>query len=130
MSTSPGIAESSRLRIVGLVALSPTCASRSGSVLDMTATSAVIPSGNTVYTHPVAKVMISMPDNLLDRLDAQARANRETRSGFLRRLAERELESGEASRRREIEDLLDKATVPEGLGGDAARLIREDRESH
>jgi metal-responsive CopG/Arc/MetJ family transcriptional regulator len=78
----------------------------------------------------VAKVMISMPDNLLDRLDAQARANRETRSGFLRRLAERELESGEASRRREIENLLDKAMVPEGLGGDAARLIREDRESH
>lgn len=89
-----------------------------------------ITSGNTVYTHPVAKVMISMPDSLLDRLDAQARANRETRSGFLRRLAERELESGEASRRREIEKLLDKAMVPEGLGGDAARLIREDRESH
>jgi metal-responsive CopG/Arc/MetJ family transcriptional regulator len=37
----------------------------------------------------VAKVMISMPDDLLDRLDAQARANRETRSGLLRRLAER-----------------------------------------
>ena len=93
-------------------------------------TTTAIPSGNTVYTHPVAKVMISMPDDLLDRLDAQARANRETRSGFLRRLAERELESGEANRRREIEDLLDKAMVPEGLGGDSARLIREDRESH
>jgi HicB_like antitoxin of bacterial toxin-antitoxin system len=93
-------------------------------------TTIAVPSGNTVYTHPVAKVMISMPDDLLDRLDAKARANQETRSGFLRRLAERELESGEARRRREIEDLLDKAMVPEGLGGDAARLIREDRESH
>jgi metal-responsive CopG/Arc/MetJ family transcriptional regulator len=41
----------------------------------------------------MAKVMISMPDDLLDRLDAQARANRETRSGFLRRLAERELDA-------------------------------------
>lgn len=86
--------------------------------------------GNTVYTLPVAKVMISMPDDLLERLDAQARANRETRSGFLRRLAERELEAGEAKRRKEIEDLLDKAMVPEGLGGNAAQLIREDRESH
>lgn len=87
-------------------------------------------SVNTVYTHPVAKVMISIPDDLLDRLDAQARANRETRSGFLRRLAERELEAEQARKRKEIEDLLDKAMVPEGLGGDAARLIREDRESH
>ena len=85
-----------------------------------------ITSGNTVYTRPVAKVMISIPDDLLERLDAQARANRETRSGFLRRLAERELRSGEAKRRKEIEDLLGP---PVDLGGDAARLIREDRES-
>jgi HicB_like antitoxin of bacterial toxin-antitoxin system len=91
---------------------------------------AAITSGNTVYTLSVAKVMISIPDDLLARLDAQARANRETRSGFLRRLAERELLSGEAKRRKEIEDLLAKAMVPGGLGGDAARLIREDRESH
>ncbi len=86
-----------------------------------------ISSGNTVYTHPVAKVMISMPDDLLDRLDAQARANRETRSGFLRRLAERELEPGEDMRRKEIEDLLGP---PLRMGGNAAKLIREDRESH
>jgi hypothetical protein len=89
-----------------------------------------ITSGNTVYTHPVAKVMISMPDQLLDRLDAQARANRETRSGFLRRLAERELDVAGTAEREEIESLLAKAMGPEGLGGDAAQLIREDRESH
>jgi HicB_like antitoxin of bacterial toxin-antitoxin system len=93
-------------------------------------TTTAIPSGNTVYTHPVAKVMISMPDDLLDRLDAQARANRETRSGFLRRLAERELEGARIAEREEVESLLEEAVVPEGLGGDAARLIREDRESH
>jgi len=93
----------------------------------MSTTSAVIPSGNTVYTHPVAKVMISMPDDLLDRLDARARANRETRSGFLRRLAERELEFDEGRRRKEVEDLLGP---PLHMGGDSARLIREDRESH
>jgi predicted DNA-binding protein len=89
-----------------------------------------ISSGNTVYTPHVAKVMISIPDNLLERLDAQARANGETRSGFLRRLAERELNADERHRREEIEELLDKATVPGGMGGDAAQLIREDRESH
>jgi hypothetical protein len=86
-----------------------------------------ITSGNTVYTQPVAKVMISMPDDLLDRLDAQARANRETRSGFLRRLAERELDTERASQRKRFEELLGPAT---NLGGDAAKLIREDRESH
>jgi metal-responsive CopG/Arc/MetJ family transcriptional regulator len=86
-----------------------------------------ITSGNTVYTHPVAKVMISMPDDLLERLDAQARANRETRSGFLRRLAERELDADESRRRAEVERLLDLATAP--MGGDAVKLIREDRES-
>lgn len=83
--------------------------------------------GNTVYTHRVAKVMISMPDDLLDRLDAQARANHETRSGFLRRLAERELDAGRIDRRKRLEELLGP---PVDLGGDAAKLIREDRESH
>ena len=82
---------------------------------------------NTVYTHPVAKVMISIPDELLERLDGRAQSNRETRSGLLRRLVERELSSGDARRREEFELLLGP---PVDLGGDAARLIREDRESH
>lgn len=84
-------------------------------------------SGNTVYTQPVAKVMISLPDNLLERLDARAQANRETRSGFLRRLVEQEISADNLSRRKEFEDLLGP---PVSMGGDAARLIREDRESH
>jgi len=83
--------------------------------------------GNTVYTHPVAKVMISLPDDLLERLDAQARANQETRSGLLRRLVERELSVENARRRKEFEELLGS---PVNLGGNAAQMIREDRESH
>jgi metal-responsive CopG/Arc/MetJ family transcriptional regulator len=71
--------------------------------------------------------MISIPDDLLERLDAQARANQATRSGYLRRLVERDLRRDDA-RRREVERLLDLATAP--MGGEAARLIREDRESH
>ncbi len=84
-------------------------------------------AGNTVYTHPVAKVMISVPDDLLERLDAQARANHETRSGLLRRLVERELSVENARRRKEFEELLGP---PVDLGGNAAQMIREDRESH
>ena len=82
---------------------------------------------NTVYTQPMAKVMISVPDDLLERLDAQARANRETRSGLIRRLVEREISVESANRRKEFEDLLGP---PVNMGGDAAKLIREDRESH
>lgn len=81
---------------------------------------------NTVYTHPVAKVMISIPDRLLEQIDDYARSRRETRSGFLQRVAEREISSGEVRRRKEIEDLLGP---PMPMGGEAARLIREDRDS-
>jgi predicted DNA-binding protein len=89
---------------------------------------------NTVYTHPVAKVMISIPDKLLERLDRRAKETGETRSGFLRRLAEREVEVGERHRREEINRLLDEVRIevpadrPELL--DVAQVIREDRESH
>lgn len=82
---------------------------------------------NTVYTQPMAKVMISIPNDLLERLDAHVQANRETRSGCLRRLVERELATDQARHRKEIEDLLGP---PVSMGGDWARLIREDRESH
>lgn len=89
---------------------------------------------NTVYTHPVAKVMISIPDKLLERLDRRAKEAGETRSGFLQRLAEREVEVSERRRREEINRLLDEVRIevpanrPELL--DVAQVIREDRESH
>lgn len=84
---------------------------------------------NTVYTHPVAKVMISIPDDLLRRLDSRARALGETRSGFLQRLAAREVDREQAQERRQLEELLDEIGTLD-LGGEAARLIREDRDSH
>jgi metal-responsive CopG/Arc/MetJ family transcriptional regulator len=90
----------------------------------------VLTIGNTVYTRPVAKVMISIPDKLLKRLDLRAKEAGETRSGFLQRIAEQELERTERHDREEIERLLDEIQ-PLDLGGvSAAQLIREDRESH
>jgi len=89
----------------------------------------VLTIGNTVYTRPVAKVMISMPDELLERIDSHAKAEGETRSGFLQRVAEREVGATEVHRREEFERLLEKIG-PLDLGGDSAKLIREDRESH
>jgi predicted DNA-binding protein len=93
----------------------------------------VLTAGNTVYTHPVAKVMISVPDELLERVDSHASATGETRSGFLQRLAERELETVEGLRLAEARRLLDlvRADFNDAEPAiDAARLIREDRESH
>jgi metal-responsive CopG/Arc/MetJ family transcriptional regulator len=76
----------------------------------------------------MAKVMISMPDDLLARIDAQVKAEHATRSEFLRRLAERELAQEHRQRRQRIEALLGPATGK--FGGDGTKLIREDRESH
>lgn len=87
----------------------------------------VLASGNTIYTHPVAKVMISIPDQLLERIDEHARSRHETRSGFLQRISERELETDESRRREEIAELLGLATAP--MGGEGTKLIREDRNS-
>jgi metal-responsive CopG/Arc/MetJ family transcriptional regulator len=75
----------------------------------------------------MAKVMVSFPDDLLERIDTQARARHESRSGFLRALAERELAAQASEERPGIEALLGE---PVRLGGDAARLIRHDRRSH
>lgn len=90
--------------------------------------------GNTVYTHPVAKVMISIPDKLLERLDLRAKQTGETRSGFLQRLVEREVQAAEELRRKEINRLWDQVRIelPEGdpEAWDVVRLIREDRDSH
>ena len=90
--------------------------------------------GHTGYTRPVAKVLISLPDDLLERIDKQATRAEETRSGFFRRIAEREI-AGERTRwRQEIKQLMDElaATEPDKKVPhvDAAQLIREDRESH
>ncbi len=86
-------------------------------------------ASNTVYTDPVAKVMISIPDSLLERLDAHVKAARETRSGFLQRLAEREIDQVDARTRDELDSLLGSLEIDLG-GVSAAQLIREDRESH
>jgi hypothetical protein len=82
----------------------------------------------------VAKVMISIPDKLLERVDSRAKALGESRSGFLQRLAERDLQAGDEQRREEIARLWDEVRIELPPGDpekwDVVRLIREDRESH
>jgi metal-responsive CopG/Arc/MetJ family transcriptional regulator len=72
----------------------------------------------------VAKVMISIPDDLLARLDKHARRLGETRSGLLRRLVERELAADGAARAARVRELLSDLQPHEG---DSARFVREQR---
>ena len=85
----------------------------------------ILTIGNTVYPLDVAKVLISLPDDLLSRIDEYAKRTSETRSGFLQRLAEREIATDNARRTKEFEDLLGP---PIPLGGETVRKIKEGRE--
>ena len=72
----------------------------------------------------MAKVMISLPDDLLARVDAQASEQGSTRSATLRRLAEAGL--GERQRR-----LVERMVALEGQadahGGDAVAELKASR---
>jgi hypothetical protein len=85
----------------------------------------ILAAGNTVYPFDVAKVLISLPDDLLSRIDEYAKRSAETRSGFLQRLAESEIAADNARRKKEFEDLLGP---PLHLGGNTVQKIKEGRE--
>ena len=68
--------------------------------------------------------MISIPGDLLARLDEHARRLGKTRSGLLRELGERELRSDSESRRREMLAILGGSLRH---GGASARDVREQR---
>lgn len=70
--------------------------------------------------------MISIPDDLLTRLDAEAKRRGLTRSAFLRTLAERELRTDADARRQEILAILAGAGRH---GGDSTEFIRAMRNS-
>ncbi len=83
--------------------------------------------GNTGYTRNMAKVMISLPDELLHALDLEAARRSTTRSGLLRSLAESELKkrsSQRAVRMDEIDELYGGTT---GHGGNSAELVKANR---
>ena len=75
----------------------------------------------------MTKVLISVPDELLERIDGEARSRRLTRSGFLEEAARHELGWSGA-------DAIDAALARgrEALAGsgafEAAELVRSDRD--
>jgi metal-responsive CopG/Arc/MetJ family transcriptional regulator len=74
----------------------------------------------------MAKVMISLPDSLLERIDMHVRAKRTTRSAFLRELAEQKLDADDDVRREKIRELLKN---PGHHGGGTEEAIRQMRDS-
>ncbi len=72
----------------------------------------------------MAKVMISLPDSLLERIDAHVRARRTNRSRFLRELAERELSAEDAERGERVRKLL---ADPESVRADSVYLVKQAR---
>lgn len=91
-------------------------------------------AGHTGYTLPVAKVLVSLPDELLREIDAQAKASGETRSGYLRRLAEEDFEKEGQRGREEAKRIFARIRAEFGDEKDepppnATQLIREDRNS-
>ncbi len=73
----------------------------------------------------MAKVMISVPDQLLEQIDRFAQSRGMSRSALLRQLAEREIEQDLAERRKRIQALLAHARPH---GGDSAAFIRKMRD--
>jgi len=74
----------------------------------------------------VAKVMISIPDELLAALDARAKEEGSTRSAYLQRLASADIDATESLDRDRLERLLG----PTLHGGEpAAAAVRRLRDS-
>lgn len=75
-----------------------------------------------------AKVMVSIPGELLDRIDREAGERGTTRSGFLQEAALRELGWPDPAR---IDDALDRGRAAlAGVGSfEAVDLIRTEREA-
>ena len=80
------------------------------------------------YPGEMTKVEITIPEDLLWKIDRAASRADETREGFLRRIVEEAVAEDGAQLRKELEDLLDSHQVDLG-GKTAAQLVREGRDS-
>jgi Arc/MetJ-type ribon-helix-helix transcriptional regulator len=81
----------------------------------------------------MAKVLVSIPDELLRAIDFRAEELGESRSAYLRRLVEADIEESDRRGREEAKLIFDKIRADfrdDEPPIDAAKLIREDRESH
>lgn len=72
----------------------------------------------------MAKVMVSLPDDLLAEVDAEARRRGTTRSGVMRDFADRALRERRSARAAAISKLLEKASAH---GGNSSEQVKQAR---
>jgi hypothetical protein len=80
------------------------------------------------YGESVAKIEITLPEDLLPQIDEAAERAGESRDVFLCRSVEEEVGRSQAQFRKELEELWAKHPIDLG-GRTAAELIREGRDS-
>ena len=89
-----------------------------------------MPTGNTGYTHGMAKVMVSLPDDLLRAVDIEAGRRGTTRSGYLRELAEETLRRKSALRAQRMAEIDTMDGPVTRHGGGVAELVKANRPEH
>lgn len=89
---------------------------------------ATIPmNGSTGYTRGMAKVMVSLPDDLLRAVDIEAGRRGTTRSGFLRKITEEELQRRSVRRALRMAEIDKMEGSLRGHGGGVAELVKTTR---
>lgn len=82
----------------------------------------------------MAKILVSLDDKLLARIDKAARALGLSRSAYLSRLAAREVEAshgpGRAAAARRALGRIDKLFATNKHEGDLTGAVRQERDSH
>lgn len=74
----------------------------------------------------MAKVMISVPDELLEQADALASSLGTTRSGYIQRLMAGDIDASNQASRDAMRRIIGMAG-PHGAGGNAAELVKQSR---
>lgn len=80
-------------------------------------------------TRPVAKVMVSLPDDLLREIDSEATRRGTTRSGLLREVAEERFRDRSLRRARRMAAIDTEGQSASGQGGHVSELIKATRPS-
>jgi len=75
----------------------------------------------------MAKVMVSLPDDLLHAVDAEASRRGTTRSGLLRDLAEETLRRRTARRAERMQEIRQAPGERRSHGGGVAKLVKTHR---
>lgn len=83
--------------------------------------------GNTGYTLGRAKVMVSLPDEVLHAVDLEADRRGQSRSGLLRELAEEMLRRRSTARAERMAQIDAMTAAPVDRGGDVAGVLKASR---